>query len=191
MGHLPRALTHDVLVERNLRVKMSDGVELLADHYFAKNNGSKDPIVLIRSPYGRNSAWGLSGRILAERGYQAVLQSVRGTFGSGGEFDPEINEARDGIATMEWLKEQEWFSGKVAMMVELSGLRSVGDSGGSPKYLMAIVPQFTASQFRSLIYPGESFALATYLSWVCTQSTTKKRWARFKVAFSRDVHRAP
>ncbi|MGI0080068.1 MAG: CocE/NonD family hydrolase, partial [Nitrososphaerales archaeon] len=116
MARLPRALTHDILVERSLKVKMPDGVELLADRYYAKSDGDKDPIILARSPYGRNSIWGLSSRVVAERGYQVVVQSVRGTFGSGGEFDPEINEARDGIATMNWLKDQKWFSGKVAMM---------------------------------------------------------------------------
>lgn len=126
MGHLPKALTHDVSVERNLKVKMPDGVELLADHYYARKDGSKDPIILVRSYYGRNAVWGLSSRIVAERGYQVVLQSVRGAFGSGGEFEPEIDDARDGIATMKWLEDQKWFSGKVAMMgpvplVTLSG----------------------------------------------------------------------
>jgi uncharacterized protein len=168
VGHLPKAATHDILVERKLRVKMPDGVELLADHYYARNGGEKDPIILARSPYGRDSVWGLSSRLIAERGYQAVIQSVRGTFGSGGEFNPEINEASDGIATMNWLKEQEWFSGKVAMIGPsyLGYVQWAIATSSPPEYLRAIVPHITASQFRSVTFPGESFALDTFLSWV-------------------------
>jgi len=160
-------MTHNVLVERSLKVKMPDGVELLTDHYYANNDGAKDPIILVRSPYGRNSVWGLSSRIVAERGYQVVLQSARGTFGSGGEFEPEVNEARDGISTMEWLRDQKWFSGKVAMMGPsyLGYVQWAIATSSPPDYLRTIVPWITASQFRSMVYPGESLALDTYLSW--------------------------
>ena len=41
------------------------------------------------------------------------MQSVRGTFGSGGHFDP-LNEQIDGLATVEWLKKQPWFGGTFA-----------------------------------------------------------------------------
>ncbi len=155
-------------MERALRVKMPDGVELLADHYYAREGGEKDPIILARSPYGRNSLWGLTSRMLAERRYQAVVQSVRGTFGSGGEFNPEINEARDGIATMNWLKEQKWFSGKVAMIGPsyLGYAQWAIATNSPPEYLKAVVPFITASQFRGVTFPGDSLALDTFLSWI-------------------------
>ena len=44
------------------------------------------------------------GRLLAERGLQVVVQSVRGTFGSGGDFTP-FDERADGLATLRWLRE--------------------------------------------------------------------------------------
>src|ERR1017187_10998581 len=87
---LPRADTHAVVCERDLRVTMDDGAVLLADRYVAHATREQpQPTVLVRSPYGRSQLVGLIfGRLLAERGLQVVIQSVRGTFGSGGQFSP-------------------------------------------------------------------------------------------------------
>jgi hypothetical protein len=79
---LPPADTHDVLVERDLEIPLPDGVKLLADRY-APRQGGKLPAILVRSPYGRRGFFGLQyGRLFAERGFQVLVQSVRGTFGS-------------------------------------------------------------------------------------------------------------
>src|ERR1700748_1974693 len=87
--HLPRPLTRKVICERDLRVEMDDGTVLLADRWVPR--GTRDqpqPTVLVRSCYGRRSMFGmLHGRMLAERGLQVVIQSVRGTFGSQGTFN--------------------------------------------------------------------------------------------------------
>jgi uncharacterized protein len=83
---LPPPGTHQVVVEKGLQVPMRDGVVLLADRYAPRRAG-KQPTVLVRGPYGRRGG-GLFGRLIAERGYQVLIQSVRGTDGSGGTFDP-------------------------------------------------------------------------------------------------------
>ena len=44
------------------------------------------------------------------------MQSVRGTFGSGGEFTPVVNEEHDGQDTVVWLREQPWFDGRLATL---------------------------------------------------------------------------
>ncbi|MFX1537287.1 MAG: CocE/NonD family hydrolase [Promethearchaeota archaeon] len=63
---------------------MPDGVVLLTDHYYPRKGG-KRPTILVRSPYGRKGFFGLLyGRLVAERGFQVLVQSCRGTFGSGG-----------------------------------------------------------------------------------------------------------
>ena len=60
--------------------------------------------MLVRSPYGRRQVFGLIfGRTLAERGLQVVIQSTRGTFGSGGDFDP-FDERADGLKTLDWIR---------------------------------------------------------------------------------------
>ena len=98
-------------VERDLRVPMDDGVILLADRYVPKGIDNP-PLVLARGPYGRRRIWGmLFGRLLAERGFQAVMQSCRDTYGSGGVFDPFGGERADGLATVEWLRRQPWYPG--------------------------------------------------------------------------------
>ncbi len=102
-----------VTVERAVRVPMRDGVTLLADHY-APATRMPRPTVLMRSPYGRGWQFAMMARPFAERGYHVLLQSARGTFGSGGTFMPGTWEAADGQDTISWLRTQDWFSGKLA-----------------------------------------------------------------------------
>jgi putative CocE/NonD family hydrolase len=45
-----------------------------------------------------------------------LIQSVRGTFGSGGDFDPFVHEIDDGADTVAWLRDQPWFTGTFATM---------------------------------------------------------------------------
>ncbi len=162
---LPPAHTHNVEVERDLRVPMPDGVELLADRYFPRRDG-KLPIVLMRSPYGRRQIAGALGRIFAERGYQAVVQSTRGTFGSGGDFEPFRHERPDGQATLDWLAAQPWFGGSAAMFGgSYLGFVQWAVAADAPAFLKALAAGVTASQFRTPIYGGESFSLDTALTW--------------------------
>src|SRR5205823_11512425 len=90
---------------------------LLADRWVARATRDRaQPTVLVRSPYGRRQIVGLIyGRLLAERGLQVVIQSVRGTFGSEGNFSP-FDERADGLATLRWLRQQRWHDGLIGMM---------------------------------------------------------------------------
>src|SRR5689334_20291833 len=89
---LPPAETHNIVITRDLRVPMPDGVVLLADHY-APRSGPRRPTILMRSPYGRSGLIGATnGPLFAERGYQVLIQSCRGTAGSGGDFAYVRNE---------------------------------------------------------------------------------------------------
>ena len=164
---LPPAETHDVVVARDLKAPMPDGVVLLADHYYPRGN-SKPPTILVRSPYGRAAVFGLLfGRPFAERGFQVLIQSCRGTFGSGGKFDAFRNERADGLATLEWLKQQAWFSGEVAAVgPSYLGFVQWAIAAEAGPMLKAMAPQITTSEFRSMIYPGESFGLDTGLTWI-------------------------
>jgi len=170
LADLPPAPLQRVGVQRDLRVTMPDRVALLADRFYPLDEGTtgnRAPIILMRTPYGRRQSGDLFGRIFAERGYQVVAQSVRGTFGSGGEFNAFRNEERDGRATLAWLAEQPWFSGVVGMMgASYVGFTQWSLANDAPPWLRAMVPHITASQFRSLSYPGETFDLGTALNWI-------------------------
>ena len=101
-----------ITIDRGLAVPMRDGTILLADHY-APVTGRPRPTVLMRCPYGRGWQFAVLARPFAERGYHVLLQSARGTFGSGGVFTPGRDEAADGLDTVAWLRTQEWFNGRL------------------------------------------------------------------------------
>src|SRR5215469_802364 len=92
-----------ISIDRRLQVPMRDGTILIADHYIPMVKQSR-PAVLIRCPYGRGPQFAVGAWALAERGYHVLLQSCRGTFGSGGQD------------TVTWLRGQPWFSGSLALV---------------------------------------------------------------------------
>ncbi|GAA3436910.1 CocE/NonD family hydrolase [Kutzneria kofuensis] len=103
-----------VRVARAVEVPMRDGVTLLADHYVPVT-AERVPTILVRCPYGRGFLYSmLTAQLYAERGYHVLLQSTRGTFGSGGTFMPAVSEADDGQDTVAWLRTQDWFDGRLA-----------------------------------------------------------------------------
>ena len=55
MLRLDPPLTRDLVIERDLRVPMLDGVVLLANRWAPKAGGDGLPVALLRSPYGRGS----------------------------------------------------------------------------------------------------------------------------------------
>lgn len=71
--------THRYDVDRDLAVTVTDGTRLAATRY-APRGAAQGPVILIRTPYGReNRVWShLLPRPFAARGYQVVVQDVRG-----------------------------------------------------------------------------------------------------------------
>jgi uncharacterized protein len=188
---LTRAQTHDVVCERDLRVDMDDGVVLLADRYVARaSNGRPQPTVLVRSPYGRRQVVGLIlGRLLAERGLQVVVQSVRGTFGSDGAFSP-FDERADGLATLRWIRAQHWHAERIGMigpsylgLVQWAVARDAGED------LAALSIQVSASQFHGQAYAGGSLALESAASWLVLVAAQQRRLA--PLAMFRALRRLP
>jgi putative CocE/NonD family hydrolase len=163
---LEKPLTRDVRVERDLPVPMADGVELLADRYTPKD-GDGLPVVLIRTPYGRASTDSrLYGEVFAQRGYQVVVQSCRGTFGSGGEWRPFQTDVEDGVATVEWFRSQPWFGGKIGMFgPSYLGFVQWAVAAACPDEIAALSVQVGTSRPRDMVYPGGSFSLRTMLAW--------------------------
>ena len=178
-----------MLVERDLRVPMDDGAVLLADRYAPPAPGPQ-PTVLVRTPYGRRQFFGLLfGRILAERGLQVVIQSVRGTFGSGGEFNP-FEEREDGLATLAWLRLQPWHRGGIGMTgPSYMGLAQWAVAPDAGEDLVAITPSVTASQFHGQAHSGGSLSLETAASWLVLVAAQERRLA--PVHMARAMRRLP
>jgi uncharacterized protein len=176
---LPAPAARDLHIARDLAVPMDDGVTLLADRYAPPGDGPA-PTVLVRSPYGRSGAFGfLFGRLLAERGLQTVVQSIRGTFGSGGRFNP-FDERADGLATLRWLRAQPWHSGPIGTI----GPSYMGIvQWAIADQLDALAPSVTASQFRGMAYGGGSVSLDTALSWMLVLQVQERRLGPLLLAF--------
>jgi uncharacterized protein len=188
---LPQAWTHEAVCERDLRVRMDDGVVLLADRWVARAmKNHAQPTVLVRSPYGRGQVVGLLfGRLLAERGLQVVIQSVRGTFGSGGRFSP-FDERADGLATLRWIRQQLWHRDRIGMIgPSYLGLVqwAVGPDAGDD--LAALAIQVSASQFHGQTYAGGILSLETAATWLVLVAAQERRLA--PVAIARGLHRLP
>jgi putative CocE/NonD family hydrolase len=168
LWHLPAPFSHDIVEERDIRVTMRDGVELLLDRYHPRG-GDNLPVVLIRSPYGRGKMLHHGAVILAERGFQVLLQSCRGTEGCGGTLHPSFNEENDGSDTIDWIGSQSWFCGKLAIMgasymgnAAWAAVRSAG-----PK-IAAMALAMTLSDSRAETYAFEGFTLESCLRWTRT-----------------------
>ena len=188
---LVRPRTHDVVCEGGLRVPMDDGVTLLADRWVARaDRDAEQPTVLVRSPYGRKGVVGLLlGRLLAERGLQVVLQSTRGTFGSGGEFNP-FDERADGLATLRWIRAQPWHRERFGMLgpsylgvVQWAVAADAGDD------LAALAIDVSASQVHGQVFAGETLALETTASWLALVSHQERPLAI--VAMARALRALP
>jgi putative CocE/NonD family hydrolase len=170
---LSPGLTRQVRVRRGLGLRTRDGVILRTDHYAPALDSA--PTVLIRSPYGRGGLVAVVARVMAEQGFHVVVQSCRGTGGSTGRFYPMRHERDDGLDTVEWLRRQPWFTGR---------LGTFGPSYvGYTQWAIADVPELaamatvvTASQFRDPTYAGESFSLFTTLAWACLLQAQQGPW---------------
>jgi putative CocE/NonD family hydrolase len=151
-------------VER-VGVPMRDGVALLADHYAPV--GPARGTLLVRGPYGRGLPFSLVfARIYAARGSHVVAQSVRGTFGSGGVFEPMVNEVADGADTVAWLRRRPWFTGYFGTI----GLSYLGFTQWAllvdpPPELAAAVITVGPHDFSESTWGTGSFALNDFLSW--------------------------
>jgi putative CocE/NonD family hydrolase len=175
---LPAPSTRDVVVQRDLRVPMPDGIDLLADRW-APRGGEGLPVALARSPYGRRGAFGtMIARPLAERGYQVVVQSTRGGFGSGGVFDPMRQERADGLATLEWLVAQPW-AGDSIVLVGGSYLGYVqwAVADRLPPQVKAMIPHITESALTLEFLRADGMSLETPFGWGVQVALQETRWA--------------
>ena len=164
---------YSVVVRRGITIPMHDGVTLLGDHYTPKGERLY-PTVLIRTPYGRGRDVGPTGILhdfiaqrFAERGYNVVVQDVRGCYESEGDFEPFTHEADDGRATLKWIEKQPWFNGVLGMWgPSYLGYVQWAVAGDAPLYLKAIVPVITGANIANTGFRDGSLSLDTILRWI-------------------------
>ncbi len=162
---LPAAST-GYRVDRGLPVPMRDGVILRADHYVPDTDRPLGTI-LVRGPYGRAFPFSIIyARVYAARGYHVVFQSVRGTFGSGGEFVPMVHEADDATDTVAWLREQPWFTGTFGTIgLSYLGFTQWALLADPPPELAAAVVTVGPHDLHMSSWGRGAFALNDFLGW--------------------------
>jgi uncharacterized protein len=153
-----------VTVEKGIEVPAPDGVTLRTDHYIPQLSGPA-PTLLVRSPYGRGFPWDhMFGALFGEQGFHVIIQSCRGTGGSGGTYEPFRHEQADGQAAVAWLREHDWFNGALGT-IGPSYLSYVQGAlaADPPPELRALVMQNAVLDPYELTYPGGAFALENIL----------------------------
>ncbi|WP_327009448.1 CocE/NonD family hydrolase [Dactylosporangium sp. NBC_01737] len=162
---LPPALTGRVRVTKGIPVRMRDGAILRAEHYGPALDAEL-PTVLVRTPYGRGAPTSLLCRAVAQRGFNVLIQSCRGTGDSGGTFEPLLQEREDGLDTLDWLRLQPWYDGRLLTYgpsyVGFVQWALAAEAGDELKAMATIV---TASDFGPPTYAGGAFSLDTVLTW--------------------------
>jgi putative CocE/NonD family hydrolase len=158
-----------VRLERGVRCRMSDGVELLSDHYYPPEPGAF-PTLFMRQPYGRDIAstvvyghpvW------FARHGYNVVIQDVRGRGDSEGEFYPFRNEGRDGAESVAWLRGRPESNGRVGMYgFSYQGMTQLLAAAEQPEGLLCIAPGMcTCDLYHGWFYQNGALRLASSLGW--------------------------
>jgi uncharacterized protein len=156
---------YEVAVDKSVAVPMRDGVKLVMDIY-RPQGVEKAPVILVRTPYKKEMAE-LQARYYARRGYVYAVQDCRGRFGSGGVWEPFINEAKDGYDTIEWLAGQPFSDGKVGMI----GGSYVGwvqwwAASEHPPHLVTIIPNVAPPDpFYNVPYEYGAFFMEGAIWW--------------------------
>ncbi|WP_258567140.1 CocE/NonD family hydrolase [Microbacterium sp. Se5.02b] len=160
---MPEPTHRSVIRTPDIPVAADDGTSLLTDHWHAE--GAGEHTVLIRTPYGRDGIAGVA-LFLAERGHHVVVQSCRGTFGSGGSFDPLHDEVDDGQATMRWLRAQSWAAGRVhSWGGSYFGVTQWAYCDGADRPDAMGIAISARCFDDAILYPGGGFSIDTPLTW--------------------------
>lgn len=159
-----------LVIDKNIRVAMRDGVRLATDVYRPAGDG-RHPVVMLRLPYNKEqpALLFLAGDILriAQAGYAVVVQDCRGTWQSEGSFSPFFQEATDGVDAIAWAAAQPWSAGVVGTMgASYYGATQWLAAAESPPALRAMAPFITTDQYHDKwTYQGGAFQLGFILQW--------------------------
>jgi putative CocE/NonD family hydrolase len=151
-----------------LWLPMPDGVRLATLHFWPVDEVPA-PTVVMRTPDetgGRLSPLPLLGRLIAESGYHVILQQVRGRGESEGRFTPFADEGADGKATLDWMAEQSWCDGRIALAgVGYPGYAAWAARARAPEHVRAMIVAIGTSDPYRVFYTGGAFSLAAALEW--------------------------
>ncbi|MEW6126986.1 MAG: CocE/NonD family hydrolase [Acidobacteriota bacterium] len=134
-------------------VAMRDGVKLATNVYLPESAGPF-PVVLMRTPYGKDATGATSAGAWVKNGFAFVVQDCRGKGKSEGAYRPFVDDPQDGFDTVEWCAKQNWSTGKVGMYgASAMGITSNLAAMENPPHLTAAFVMVA----RSSIYHQSAF----------------------------------
>lgn len=158
-------------------IPMRDHVGLAADIFLPKAHGPW-PAILIRTPYNRKGAGVIGYSSFATHGYAVVIQDVRGRYASQGTFRGMMQEGADGNDTINWISEQPWSTGRVAMAgASYLGIVQWWAAVQDNPHLVAIAPVFSGDdEYTDRFYStGGALKLGHRLLWLSENLTPPSR----------------
>lgn len=170
-NNAPAKVEADVDLMWGVKVPLRDGVKLNATIYKPKQIPRPLPVIFTLTPYIGDS-YHARADYFAKNGYVFALIDARGRGSSEGKFNPFAQEARDGYDVVEWLAQQPFCNGKVAMWGgSYAGYDQWATLKEFPPHLRTIVPAapvFPGVDFPQLENIGYSYVMQwlTYTSGV-------------------------
>ena len=172
----PPPAKYEHTVEKNVMVRMRDGIRLATDLYRPTGLTGKLPVVLMRTPYGKDTYRGATdpAKMFAGQGYLVVVQDTRGKFNSEGEYRVQSDDRNDGYDTMEWITGQSWATGKVGtygcsylgeVQYLLSKMRHPNHTAMIPQAASGATGPAGGFYTDFGAYDGGAFLLSTAFGW--------------------------
>ncbi len=153
-------------VQKDVMVSMHDGIKLSTHILLPKAQG-KFPVILIRTPYSEGPEVKEWGEQYANYGYALVIQEVRGTGRSQGNWNPGVYEKSDGITTRKWILDQPWCDGNIGTTGgSYRGFTQMASSVESTEGLKAMIPSVALMDvYEGGAYINGALRLGSSIGW--------------------------
>lgn len=154
----------DVQLHWGIKIPLRNGLHLNALLYLPRIAPMPAPAIFVLTPYVAQVHHD-QGVYFANAGYCFLSVDVRGRGDSQGEFHPS-NDANDGYDIVEWLAQQPYCNGKVAMWGgSYMGYTQWATAKTSPPHLAALAP--TSSPYRGVDSPLRNNQFKPYtMKWL-------------------------
>ena len=174
---MPAPDSANIQEQLGVMIPMRDRIGLAADVFLPKGH-HRWPAILIRTPYNRKGVGAAGYRSFADHGYAVVIEDVRGRFASQGIFRGIDQEGPDRSDTINWIAEQPWSTGRVAMAgASYLGIAQWWAAVQENPHLVAIAPVFSGDdEYTDRFYStGGALTLGHRLLWLAENLTPPSR----------------
>ena len=158
--------THrDIDLIWGVKIPMRDGIKLNGTVYKPTKMDAPLPVIMALTPYISDNNHDRA-YYFSQNEYVFVIVDSRGRGNSEGRFNPLIQEAKDGHDVVEWIAQQPWCDGKVAMWGgSYVGYDQWATLKEFPPHLKTIVP--AAACFPSVDFPlWKNISYSYVMQWL-------------------------